>query len=104
MLSDSVPRSLCCQIMIAITDPYYGSAAWWSLGRAESSSWIDPTVTIQGRYTLQTHDPSEKLLNIGGVASRPAGESAAPAGAATLLGLKPTTLESHIKKLGLQRV
>jgi transcriptional regulator with GAF, ATPase, and Fis domain len=26
-----------------------------------------------------------------------------PAGAATLLGLKPTTLESRIKKLGLQR-
>ena len=26
-----------------------------------------------------------------------------PAGAAALLGLKPTTLESRIKKLGLQR-
>ena len=26
-----------------------------------------------------------------------------PAGAAKLLGLKPTTLESRIKKLGLQR-
>jgi transcriptional regulator with GAF, ATPase, and Fis domain len=26
-----------------------------------------------------------------------------PAGAANLLGLKPTTLESRIKKLGLQR-
>jgi formate hydrogenlyase transcriptional activator len=26
-----------------------------------------------------------------------------PAGAAALLGLKPTTLESYIKKLGLQR-
>ena len=26
-----------------------------------------------------------------------------PAGAATLLGLKPTTLESRIKKLGLSR-
>jgi len=26
-----------------------------------------------------------------------------PNGAATLLGLKPTTLESRIKKLGLQR-
>ena len=28
---------------------------------------------------------------------------AEPAGAAALLGLKPTTLESRLKKLGLQR-
>ena len=63
--------------MNAITDPSHGSGARWSLGPSESSNWIDPAVKMQGIETLRTHDPSEKLLNIGGLASRPAGIYAA---------------------------
>ena len=59
-------------------------------------------MTIQGIDTLKAHDPSEKLLNIGGLATRPASRIRCPGGAATALGLKPNTFGFRIKKLGLK--
>ncbi len=53
--------------------------------------------------TLKTHDPSEKLQNIGWPCAQTGWRIRGSVGAATPLGFKPTTLESRIKKLGLQR-
>lgn len=53
--------------------------------------------------TLETYGPSEKPQNIGWPGAQTGWRIRGPAGAAALLGLKPTTLESRIKKLGLQR-
>ena len=63
--------------MSAITNPCYGSGARWGLGPDAMSNCIDLAVNLQGRDTRKKHDPSEKLPNIGGLAPRPAGGSAA---------------------------
>ncbi|HSB78448.1 MAG TPA: hypothetical protein VLM91_06655 [Candidatus Methylomirabilis sp.] len=53
--------------------------------------------------TLKPHGPSEMLQIIGWPGAQTGWRIRSPAGAAALPGLKPTTLESRIKKLGLQR-